>query len=186
MRLSWAIADGFALDPTFDLQQLKEIASFWGSWKTWRSCGTDNVICHNENKARELIHRNFHQSCNFYIPNQIYADLDRPVGVKLYEGKFNQDHDRADELVALHLSASQSDIVLLLGFDWTQKPKTADRLFEHNAQHYRNLVKQALVAYAQTQWVLVDGPNEKLFEEIKDLPNITQDTLNNVIKMLKG
>jgi nanoRNase/pAp phosphatase (c-di-AMP/oligoRNAs hydrolase) len=80
----------------------------------------------------------------------------------------------------MHLAGSQSDIVLLLGFDWQSKPKNSDRLSEHVAQNYRTLVKQAIVENSQVQWVLVDHP-EQLMDELNNVSNITCDTLEGVL-----
>ena len=183
MKINWAVADNFVLDPTVDLEQLKKCGSFWGSWRTWRACATDNVICHDMFKADELIKRRFNHSCNFYIPNAVYTSLDRPDRVNLYEGTFVHDLERHEEIVALHLTASISDIVLLLGYDLAEKPKLADRLQEHRAQNYRNLVRQVIKDNPMVQWVAVDH-TEEFRKDLLNLENLTQDSLENVIGML--
>ena len=111
MQVNWVFADGHQLDPAIDIEKLKSIGPTWGSWRTWRSCGTDNVICHDRSKAEELLTRSFQTSCNFYIPKKYYQELNRPAGVKLYEGDFTQELDHIEDIIALHLIASTSDIV---------------------------------------------------------------------------
>lgn len=183
MNISWVLADSATADPTLDIAELKRIGVFWGSWRTWRAFQTDNVICHDQYKANELITRNFQNNCNFYIPNSVYTSLGRPEGVQLYEGVFVHDIDGQEEIVALHLAASRSDIVLLLGFDFTEPIKIEDRLLEHRAHHYRSLVKQVINDNIQTQWVLVDHPGE-LMENWNMLDNITCDKLSNVLTLM--
>lgn len=183
MRINWVVANNFVLDPTIDLEQLKTFGSFWGSWRTWRSCGTDNVICHDMSKADDLIRRQFHVACNFYISNDTYVSLDRPTGVKLYEGTFLHDLDNHEEIVAMHLTASVSDIVLLLGFDFSEHPKLPDRLQEHRIVNYRNLTKQAIKSNPTVQWVAVDHAL-KFRKDLLALENLTQDTLETVIGVL--
>ncbi|CAB4138207.1 hypothetical protein UFOVP328_400 [uncultured Caudovirales phage] len=185
MNISWVLSNGLIPDPELDLQQLKDIGPFWGGWQTWRSCGTDNVICNDFDRAQSLIARKFNEGCNFYIPNNIYQSLDHPSRVKLYDGTTNLDLDNKEEIIAMHLAASQSDIVLLLGFDWQPKTKQADRLQEHLAQNYRNLIRQVMSENSLVQWVLIDHKS-KLMLEIQDLPNLTQDTLKSVLKMLSS
>jgi hypothetical protein len=180
MNVSWVLADATALDPTQDLVQLKNIGSFWGGWRTWRACATDNVICHDMTQAAELIKRDFHRCCNFYIPNDIFVSLDRPLGVNLYEGKFVHDVIHQEEIVALHLAASTSDIVLLLGFNLAELCPDPDRLKTHQALHHRNLIRQAIKDYEQIQWVVVDHPGP-LDPNLIDLPNISTDTLQTVL-----
>ena len=183
MNINWVVANDYVPDPTIDLALMRACGAFWGGWQTWRASGTDNVICHDTAKARELIQRAFHATCNFYVPNSAYVMLDRPQGVRLYEGEFVHDLDDHEEIVALHLTAGISDIVLLLGFDLAEADLPVDRLQRHRALNYRNLVRQAIKDNANTQWVLVDHdrPVGKDFEE---LGNLTTDTLTNVIGML--
>jgi hypothetical protein len=183
MNISWILANGLIPDPELDLQVLKEIGPFWGGWQTWRSCGTDNVICNDFDRAQSLLTRNFNQGCNFYIPNTIYQKLDHPTSVKLYDGTTELDLENKEEIIAMHLAGSQNDIVLMLGFDWQPKSKNPDRLQEHRAQNYRTLIKQTIAENNQVQWVLIDHAPE-LMLELKGLPNLTQDTLTSVLKLL--
>lgn len=184
MNINWVLADHAVLDPTVDLTRMKSAGAFWGSWRTWRAYSTDNVVCHNMKKSQELIGRAFHAACNFYIPNSTYTALDRPLGVKLYEGDFlGHAVDNQDELVAINLAGSTSDVVLLVGFDWTQKPVDPDPAVETRCRNYRGLVAQAIRSKEDVQWVLVDHPGE-LRSELTDLPNLTVDTLENVFALL--
>jgi hypothetical protein len=184
MNINWVLADDVVIDPTVDLARIKDTGSFWGSWKTWRAYNTDNVVCHDTKKAGELIKRAFHAACNFYIPNSLYVTLDRPKGVRLYEGDFlGHEVDNKDELVAINLAATVSDIVLLLGFDWSPQEPNSDQLQEVKARNYRGLVLQAIKSNPEVQWVLVDHP-KALTTELSDLGNVSTDTLENVLKLL--
>lgn len=185
MRISWVVADGTVLDHDVDVEQLKHIGSVWGSYQTWRSCGTDNAVCSDSGRARDLLQREFQKKCNFYVPEDAYIDLDRPQEVRLFGGKFTFEIDHPDELIAMQLSASQNDIILLLGFDWQPKSKRADRLEEHRAQNYRTGVRHAIMDNPDTQWVLINH-GEKLMDELKGLDNLTIDTLPNVLSMLSS
>jgi hypothetical protein len=181
MNMSWVLANATELDPVYDIASLKALGPFWGSWQTWRAYQTDHVICHDQQKAAELVQRNFQARCNLYLPTAMHASLDRPDGVKLYAGEFVHDCTRQEEIVALHLAATTSDIVLLLGWDLTPLTATEDRLAWHQAQHHRNLVTQALRDYDQVQWVIVDHPGE-LAPNLANLDNVMTDTLDSVLK----
>jgi hypothetical protein len=181
MNISWVLADSTDLDHKINLLQLKELGSFWGGWKTWRAYQTDNVVCHNIVKAKDLIQREFHRTCNFYIPNSIYATLGRPEGVKLYEGNFVHEVDNQEEIVAMHLASQTSDIVLLLGFDFTEQEKNADKLLEHRANNYRNLTKGVIKNTPNTQWVVVDHLNP-LRPDLLELENLGTDSLKNILQ----
>jgi hypothetical protein len=185
MNINWVFGNKIDLDPTVDLSAIKQVASSWGSWQTWRQCQTDNVICHDMKKARELIARSFHEQCNFYIPKSIYVELERPPGVNLYEGDFIHEVDSREEIVAMHLVSGVSDIVLLLGFDFSIKEPSTDKLIAHKNLNYVNLIKQVFLDSQTTQWVLVDHP-ECVLDEYKKLDNLTTDSLSNVIQLLKN
>jgi hypothetical protein len=183
MRITWVLADATMLDPAQDVAELKLIGSTWGSWRTWRAYGTDNVICHDVKKAGELLQRAFQAVCNFYIPNENYIALNRPMGVHLYEGNFVHNLDRQEEIVALHLAASQSDIVLLTGFDFTETETDPDLMKAHQEQHYQGLFRQVIMDNPEIQWVLVDHPGA-IRESLSNLSNLTQDTMPKVIELL--
>lgn len=185
MNIQWVLSEKVELDPLLNIQKLKDVGPIWGSWKTWRSCATDNVICSDLARARELLARQFQNTCNFFVPATGFADLDRPTGVKLYDGQFGMETDCPDDIVAMHLAATQCDIVLLLGFDWRPKPADADRLTEHRSQNYRNLVKHCLLANNQIQWVLIDHMPD-LMPEVKDLGNLTVDTMNSALNLVQA
>jgi hypothetical protein len=183
MNINWVVANNYLLDPTIDIDKIKSCGSVWGGWQTWRSCGTDNVICHDMSKASELVKRAFHAVCNFYIPNSIYKDIGRPAGVKIYEGEFVHDVDHQEQIVAMHLTAGISDIVLLLGFDFSEPVISTDKLHAHRAHNYRSLIKQAIKDHPEVQWVAVDH-DQDFRKDLLELDNLTKDTLDNVIGML--
>lgn len=181
MNINFVLSNTATIDPAVDINRLKELGSFWGSWQTWRSCQTDNVICHDQKKAHELITRSFHTSCNLYIPETVFVALDRPAGVKLYAGEFIHEVDNQEEIVAMHLAANTGDIVLLLGFDFRQMPKLEDTLAEHRAHNYRSLTRQVILDNPNTQWVVLDHLGE-FRKDLENLPNLGHDTLSNIIQ----
>jgi hypothetical protein len=184
MKINWVVADHTVLPPDVDVTVLKDIAAIWGSWRTWRGCGTDNVICNDAAQARDLIKRRMNEQCNLYIPNAVYRQLDRPGSVRLYEGQFTFEIDNPDELIGIQLVSGQSDIVLLMGFDWRKKPASEDRLAAHRAANYCRFVQDAIAATPAVQWVLVDHPGA-IVTELAALENLTQDSLENVIELLR-
>ena len=185
MRINWVVANSTVIPPGIDVSALKDIASIWGSWSTWRSCSTDNVICNDVSQARELLKRNMNELCNMYIPNSLYVELDRPKAVRMFSGKFVFDIDNQDELIALQLVSSLSDVVLLLGFDWTEKPVSTDKLINHKASNYRRFIVDTIKSNPDVQWVLVNHTGA-VMKDLADLTNLTQDALETVLELLAG
>lgn len=176
MNIQWVLADDLALDPTIDIKRLKTAGALWGSWKTWRAYNTDNVICHNQSKAEELIKKAFQSTCNFYIPNSVYKALNQPLSVRLYEGDFmGHDVDRQDELVAMNLASSICDVVLLVGFNLDFENENT------KARNYKGLFLQAIKSRPDVQWILVDHNGE-----LPNLPNLDKDTFENVLAILNS
>jgi hypothetical protein len=180
MNISWVLADSATADPAVDIGELKRLGAVWGSWRTWRAWQTDNVICHDQSKADELIKRNFQNNCNFYIPNSVYTSLGGPEGVRLYEGTFVHDVDCQEEIVAMHLAATTNDIVLLFGFNLTELESNPDRLLSHKAHHHRNHIRQAIKDFNQIQWVIVDHTGD-LDPNLANLDNVVTDSLQAVL-----
>jgi len=176
VNISWVIAEGYQFDPVLDIDTIKDIGPIWGSWTTWRGCSTDNVICDNSSKVQDLIDRGFHKGCNFYIPNHIWQELKCPPGVQNYDGKFEHSMQHTDDIVALHLASNLFDIILMLGFNLVPMSTASDR-------HYYGHTLSVIKNHPDTQWVLVDHP-VGLDKNFKDLPNLTCDTLENVLKLL--
>jgi len=181
-KISWVLSDSVVLDPTVNVEEFKKLGAFWGSWRTWRACQTDNVICHDQAKAAELIQREFQNLCNLYIPESVNASLDRPPNLKVYAGEFVHDVIRQEEIVAMHLAATTSDIVIMLGWDFSELTVNPDRLLASQAQHHRNLVRQAFINYNQIQWVIVDH-NGPVDPNIVNLDNVVADSLDTVLNL---
>ena len=183
MRINWVFAADYQIDPTVDISQIKNIGATWGSWRSWRSCQTDNVICDDLSKGKELLKRAFQAVCNFHVPRRYYQDLGRPVGIKLYDGQFAEQVDDIEDIIALHLVLGISDIVLLAGFDLRQPVPTNDRFEQHKIQNRLGLIRSVIQNNPEVQWVLVDHPGE-LDKGFQNIANLTCDQFQNVIQLL--
>jgi len=183
MRINWVFASFWIPDVTIDMDGVKNTGPSWGSWKSWRACSTDNVICHDRGRAQELLNRAFQAVCNFYVPRKYYQELGRPVGIKLYDGDFLEEAPDLEDIIAMHLAAANSDIVLLAGFDFS-KPMLVDDKFEmHKIKNRLGLTRQVIASNQDIQWVIVDHAAE-MDTAFTELPNLTRDTVNNVLQLL--
>jgi hypothetical protein len=180
MRVSWIVADNFA-STTVDPEQLKTVGPIWGSWRTWRAWSTDNVLCHDLPRAQELLQRAFHAVCNFYVPNRHYSALNRPIGVNVYEGDFPGEMDNPEQIVAMHLAAASSDLILLLGYDLTEIT-AEDRFERHKQTNYMNAFRATLNTYPEIQFVLIDHPGD-LDKSFRTITNLTCDKYETVLQL---
>lgn len=183
MRINWIYSSNYSPPLTIDLDVIKSVGPSWGSWKSWRACGTDNVICHDLAQGKALIQRNFQTMCNFYVPRGSYQDLNRPTGVKLYDGDFREEVDDLEDIIAMHLAVSMSDIVLLVGFNFGKKEPLADKFKQHRQQNRFGLTRQVIANNPTVQWVLVDHPTQ-IDKSYSELTNLTCDNIDNVLKLL--
>ena len=185
MKISWAAATGYQLDPVLDIETIKQVGPIWGSYITWRSCSTDNVVCHSASRAQDLIRRNFHQKCNFYTYHDNFQLIGRPSNINLYHGMgdFELAVDNIDDIVSMNLAASASDIVLLLGFSFADPGTPTDQFELHKITNWHGLVRSCIAQNTETQWVAVDH-NGKMNKRYAELPNLSSDKMENVLKLL--
>lgn len=182
MRVNWVYTDTYQLSPEHDIDRIKKVGPSWGSWQTWRSCSTDNVLCHDLARAKSLIGRAFQAVCNFYVPRSFYQDLGRPVGVKLYDGQFDLEMEHVEDIVAMHLASQCSDIVLLAGFS-LRINQVADPLEAHKIRNYHGLVRSIIFNSPTVQWVAVDHTSD-IDPAYESLENLSCDHMVNVLTLL--
>lgn len=182
MKVSWVLSQtihhDFA-DPTV----IRSIGPAWGSWQTWKSYKTDNTICTDLSEAKALMQRAFHAVTNFYVPRDFYAELGRPIGLKMFDGQFKGPaHKNKDDVVALNLTAQTSDIVLMLGFNMPPV-NTTDKIEKAIEEAYQLNVRAVIRDNPTVQFVLVNYEHD-LAPVFKELENVTQDTLESVVDLL--
>lgn len=180
MEVAWVLSEDYA-DPIAKSDTIKDIGATWGSWKTWRSWSTDNVLCADNTKAQDLIKRAFHSVCNFYIPQKSYTLLNRPAGVKVFDGDFPDDFAKQEDVIAMHLCC-QSELVLCMGFN-LQEVTAEDPKTKFLQQSYLAAIRGVIKNNPNTQFVFIDHPGDldKTFEICE---NISCDTYENVLQLL--
>lgn len=178
MNISWIVTPQFQADT-----DIKAIGPVWGSDLTWRLFNTDNVVCFDYRRASDLIARNFHEQCNFYIPEKFFSDLNRPPSVNLVGGGFSGEVDQKEEVVAAHLVSETSDIVLLGGFDLSSDFNNLDEYEKHRAKNFLNSIQRVIDSSGNTQWVVLDHV-KPIDDRFNNLKNFTKDATENVVSML--
>jgi hypothetical protein len=183
MKVTWIVAAGYSPDKPIDSESLKKIGPIWGSHRTWRDYNTDNVVCHDLDRGRQLIVRAFQAVCNLYLPKKHFADLGRPLGVRLYDGDFDQPVDDIEDIISMHLASQNSDICLLVGFDLALPESIEDRYQAHVIKNRHGMIRSVIAATPNVQWAVIDHSGN-LDKSYQKLPNLTRDTMENALKLL--
>jgi hypothetical protein len=89
MNIAWLFAENTVLPPTTPVQAIRDLAPIWGSWRTQRSYQSDNVVCWDPTQAEKLVRQGHAKTCNLYIPETVYQQLSKPVGVRAFGGGFD-------------------------------------------------------------------------------------------------
>ena len=174
MKIAWLFSENTDLGPQVNVKELHNLAPIWGGWRTWRGYGTDNVVCYDANQAQALLEQDYQKVCNLYIHQTAWEKANNPVGIRAFGGEFSIDVEHPDDIVCMHLAASQNQIVLMVGFSLDQKQPVTP---------YVELIAQSVKTNPETQWVLIDHVKE-LSAPFANLKNITCDNMDNVLNLL--
>jgi hypothetical protein len=178
MNIAWLFAENTLLPPATDVQAIKNVAPIWGSWRTQRGYQTDNVICWDSAQATQLVAQGYSTICNLFVHQLVYDELGRPDGVQAFGGEFVHAVDSHDDVVGMHLVAGAADVVLMVGFDFTEpKNPTESRI------NYLGLAAQVVKDCPKQQWVMIDHSTE-LSKQFEGQENITCDRMKNVLQLL--
>lgn len=184
MKVAWCFASGCTIDPTIDIEQVQKIGTTWGSWKTWRSCDTENVVCYDFKKAGELNKRALQAVTNLYMPQDFYSRLNRPSGIKYFEGTYLEELDEIEDIISIHLAAaSKVSIVLLLGYSW-EIPQNIDPVETHKIKNYYGMLRSAIANNPQIQFVAVEVQENQVDSAYTQLENFTCDSMQTVLQLL--
>jgi hypothetical protein len=179
MNINLVVSNSHSI-PHSDLEKLKSIGSFWGGWQSWKSCHTDNVICYEVEQSYKLVTQKFYELCNLYVPKEAIVNITNPTkNMKAFAGGFSHEVDNPEEIIALHLVAAVSDIVILLGFNWCDQPLTDEK-----TENYFILVGEVIKAHPNVEWVIIDH-EEDLRKDLKSLENLSKDTITNVLALIE-
>lgn len=183
MKVTWVVASAAAIKSEwYSSDSMKKIGPVWGSWKTWRNFNTDNVVCHDLAKSKDLLGRAFQAVCNFYVYRPNFQNLGRPIGINLYDGDYTLECTDIEDIISLHLASVNTDMVLLLGFDFSKPQPMADPLDNHLVQN-RHGMQYSIIKNSKSQWVAIDH-DHRLDQNYELLPNFTRDTMSNVLRLL--
>lgn len=181
-RISWILDDNSNCRPSYNVEEMRQIGPLWGGLDTYREWYTDNVVSLDLNESRTFVSRNLHLNANLHVPQTHYGSLDRPKGIRLFEHGYTELFPRQNQLCSIMLLGGHHDILLLLQFK-VNKNLTGDKLWDHNEKVYIRELKAAIASFEDTQFVAIDSSDD-IAEELKELPNFTCDSYENVLELL--
>lgn len=183
MKISWIVSYTHVWPADVGIEDIKNVGPIWSSWRAWRACHSDNVVCDDLGHARTLLVRAFQAVCNLHLPRRLYQDLTRPQGVRWYDGAYQEQVLCIDDIIAMHLSAQQSDVILLAGFDFGRSLSSGDAVQDHMTRNQKGLARQVILNNPLVQWVVLDHEPE-LDPAFVDITNLTCDSIQNALKLL--
>jgi hypothetical protein len=162
MKFAWVLSETLQLPPKYQIKQLQDLAPIWGSWRIWRSYHCDHCVCGDQQEAQYCIEHQYYCYCTLYVPDSVETKLPNTFH---YGSQGHLTIDNRNDIIAMHLAGSQSDLVMLLGFDYQKCGHVIDAVIDN---------------YTDTQWVFVSNMQQL----INDRENFTCDILDNVLTCL--
>lgn len=118
------------------------------------------------------------------MPQDFYSRLNRPSGIKYFEGTYLEELDEIEDIISIHLAAaSKVSIVLLLGYSW-EIPQNIDPVETHKIKNYYGMLRSAIANNPQIQFVAVEVQENQVDSAYTQLENFTCDSMQTVLQLL--
>lgn len=108
----------------------------------------------------------------------------QPTVVRVFQATPYPNIVDVDDIIAMHLAAAHSDIVLMLGFDLCLNTGPIDAKTAKTLQEYHGLLRSLIVNTPETQFVAIDLP-QILSPPYQGIANLTCDTLQAVLTLME-
>jgi len=179
----WIVQKDYDPNKHIGFEKMKTVCPIWGSWESWRTCVTDNIIVEDFSDARRLLDRELNTKTNMWTHEENFDLLGRPETLSLHNITIDKSLRDKNDLVAMALAAARHDLVLCAGFDLSFNGQETDKLERHEQKRYLSAVANIVRGFNQTQFVFIDLPTDPA-ENFDDLPNFTCDNIENVLLLV--
>lgn len=183
MRFNWVLARGFATCDKHDWQRIQNSAPTWASTSP-RKITAQNSICSNAAECLQLLKSAAYQRTNLYVPHDFWQEHGQPTVVRVFQATPYPNITDVDDIIALHLAAANSDIVLMLGFDLVLNTGPMDAKTAKILQDYHGLLRSLIVNTPETQFVAINQA-QMLSPAYQGITNLTCDTLQAVLTLME-
>jgi len=185
MEYCWLVQSDFRPNDTISVDQMKQQATVWGSWKTHRQCETDNCVVEDFKDATTLLKRKFNHETNLWTHKENFVPLDRPDALSLHQIGIEDDLNDRDDLVAMALCGARYDIVIALGFNLSFNTQLTDKLEIHEHKRYLSAISNIIKGFPNTQFVFIDLP-ENHADTFNSLENFSYDNIENTLELVSS
>jgi hypothetical protein len=183
VRFNWVLSQAFSACEDQDWQRIQNCAPTW-SGAGPRQITAQNSICSNAAACLQLLKSAAYQRTNLYVPHDFWLEHGQPTVVRVFQATPYPNITDVDDIIALHLAAAHSDIVLMLGFDLCLNTGPIDGKTAKIMQDYHGLLRSLIVNTPETQFVAIDQP-QILSASYQGIANLTCDTLQAVLTLME-
>lgn len=183
MEYCWVAQKNHDPSKNIGFEKMKAVCPIWGSWESWRTCATDNIIVEDFSDARRLLDREINTKTNLWTHEENFDLLGRPESLSLHNITIEKSLRDKNDLVALALAGARHDLVMCVGFDLSFNEQETDKLERHEQKSYLTAIANILKGFNQTQFVFIDLPSDPP-ENFTELPNFTCDNIENVLALV--
>lgn len=183
MRFNWVLAHRFLTCDLQDWQRIQDCAPTWSSTIP-RKITAQNSVCSNAAECQQLLKSAAYQHTNLYVPHDFWLEHGQPTVVRVFQATPYPNIKDVDDIIALHLAAAHSDIVLMLGFDLCLNTGPVDAKTAKTMRDYHGLLRSLIVNSPEAQFVAIDQP-QMLSPSYQGIANLTCDTLQAVLTLME-
>jgi len=185
MEYCWLVQKNYQPGDGITVDQMKELATIWGSWETHRLCQTDNCVVEDFKDVNTLVKRQFNFETNLWTHQDNFVPLDRPEALSLHQIGIENDLQDRDDLVAMALAGARYDLVIALGFDLSFNTQLTDKLEIYEHKRYLSAVANIIKGFPNTQFVFIDLPQEHS-QNFSKLENFSCDNIENTLELVSN
>ena len=185
MEYCWLVQKNYQPSDDITVDQMKELATIWGSWETHRRCQTDNCVVEDFKDVNTLVKRQFNFETNLWTHQDNFVPLDRPEALSLHQIGIENDLQDRDDLVAMALAGARYDLVIALGFDLSFNTQLTDKLEIYEHKRYLSAVANIIKGFPNTQFVFIDLPQEHS-QNFSKLENFSCDNIENTLELVSN
>jgi len=176
MRVNWILGIDAPVLDSATVEGMKDVAPIWSGTSRMQPGVADNLVCHDLIRGELMLRKRYDMIYNLYVTHRL-QNLGIDSQASYYQGQFDGAITAIEDIICLHLVASISDLVILVGFDLETQAAAPESEAKRNRL---GMIRQLMTNDQDLQWILVQDASG-LDPAFGDLPNVSCDALENVL-----